>query len=100
MSILEPTGYAWWLAKEFGFTFEQFARWIAQAQGIEFEGNASDFVGRHGYELTDTQYDTLIQLIKDNVPTDYVERSRKHTALQSRLQSDPLLKAQRDGWGS
>jgi hypothetical protein len=41
-----------------------------------------------------------LKLIRSNVPADYLERSSRHAHLQSRLQSDQLLKAQRDGWGS
>jgi hypothetical protein len=100
MSILTPVGFAHSLAKEFGHSFEQFVQWVAEVRGVELTGGPAEFLAAHGYDLTDEQHAQLLKLIRDNVPLDYLERSRRFAHLQSRLQSDPSLKAQRDGWGS
>jgi hypothetical protein len=100
MSILTPVGFARALSTEFGHSFEQFVQWVAEVRGIEVTDEPAEFFAKHGYDLTDEQHAQLLKLIRDNVPSDYLERSRKHSHLQSRLQADPLLKAQRQGWGS
>ena len=100
MSILTPVGFAHSLSKEFGHSFQQFVEWVAEVRGTEVTGGPAEFFAKHGYDLTDEQHAQLLKLIRSNVPADYLERSRKHSHLQSRLQADPLLKAQRDGRGS
>jgi predicted component of type VI protein secretion system len=100
MSILTPIGFAYSLAKEFGHSFEQFVQWVAEVRGVELTGGPAEVFAKHGYDLTDEQHAHLLKLIRDNVPTDYVSRERKWSRLQARLQADPFLKAQRDGWGS
>ncbi len=100
MRILTPLGFAYSLAKEFGHSFEQFVQWVAEVRGVELTGEPAEVFAKHGYVLTDEQHAQLLKLIRDNVPSDYLERSRRFAHLQSRLQSDPSLKAQRDGWGS
>jgi len=100
MSILTPVGFALALSNEFGQSFEQFVQWVAEVRGVEVTGEPAEFFAAHGYDLTDEQHAQLLKLIRSNVPSDYLERSSRHAHLQSRLQSDPQLKAQRDGWGS
>ena len=100
MSILTQVGFACALSTEFGHSFEQFVQWVAEVRGVELTGEPAEFFATHVYHLTDEQHSQLLKLIRDNVPSDYLQRSRRFAHLQSRLQSDPSLKAQRDGWGS
>ena len=100
MSILTPVGFAHSLAKEFGHSFEQFVQWVAEVRGVEVTGEPAEFFAKHGYDLTDEQHAHLLKLIRGNVPSDYLERSRRFAHLQARLQADLVLKAQREGWAS
>jgi hypothetical protein len=92
--------WAWALAKEFRQSNEQVAEWVAGIRGVDVQGEPAVFIGAQLDSFTDTERAQLLKLIRDNVPTDYLRRERKWSQLQSRLQADPLLKAQRDGWGS
>jgi hypothetical protein len=95
-----PNEWAWALAAEFGHSNESVAGWIAEIRDVKVEGEPVAWLAGQLKTFTDTERAQLLKLIRDNVPTDYLSRERKWSQLQARLQADPFLKAQRDGWGS